>query len=211
MPDGTHFLLFGTAALVLLLVPGPVVLYTIARSVNQGRRAGLLSVLAAGLGDLCHVLAASLGLSAILLTSATAFSVVKYAGAAYLVYLGVRTLAGPQAQEASSLQVFAPSRIFWQGLVVSVLNPKTALFFLAFLPQFVEPGRSGIALQIVTLGALFVLMGIFTNGLYAVAAAAASSWFSGNAAFQRGQQYFTGSVYIALGVGPALAHGHSSE
>ncbi len=137
-------LAFITAAMALLLIPGPVVLYTVARSINQGRRAGFVSVLAAGIGDLCHVIAATLGLSAILLSSALAFSIVKYAGAAYLIYLGVRTLmTRPDPDQQISAPPQRLMRIFSQGIVVSVLNPKTALFFLAFLPQFVQPSSRG--------------------------------------------------------------------
>ncbi|MCG8352775.1 MAG: LysE family translocator [Chloroflexales bacterium] len=206
MPNLTSLTLFATTALVLLLIPGPVVLYTLARSINQGRRAGLISVVAVGVGDFCHVLMATAGLSAILLTSATAFNLVKYAGAAYLIYLGIRTLrTRDKAANVEHIVAASLSRIFSQGLIVSVLNPKTALFFLAFLPQFVDYSQGNAIIQILTLGTLFVLMGMATNSVYALASATASSWIKGNRAFQRGQKYFAGGAYIVLGVATAVS------
>jgi threonine/homoserine/homoserine lactone efflux protein len=196
---------FVPAALVLLLIPGPVVLYVLTRTLHQGRRAGLVSVAAAALGDLCHVIAATLGLSAVLLTSAIAFSLVKYAGAAYLIYLGLRTLLSgtetPEAEDATA----SPSRVFAQGVLVTILNPKTALFFLAFLPQFVDPSSASPGSQLLTLGSLFVLMGMATNGLYCSLASVAGSRVLGNRAFQRRQRYVVGGVYVALGVTTAMA------
>jgi threonine/homoserine/homoserine lactone efflux protein len=206
MPDRTTLVLFCIAALALLLTPGPVVLYTVARSIDQGRRAGLVSVLAAGIGDFCHVVAATLGLSALLMSSAIAFSLVKYAGAAYLIYLGVRTLvARHEPQQAPSAIPIQLTRVFSQGLLVSILNPKTALFFLAFLPQFVQPAHGAVAAQILLLGGLFVGIGICTNSLYAVLAGSVGAWLKRKARFGRTQRYFTGGVYIALGVTTALS------
>jgi threonine/homoserine/homoserine lactone efflux protein len=211
MPTATTFTVFAASALVLLLIPGPVVMYTLARSISQGRSAGLVSVLAAGLGDFCHVLAATVGLSAILMTSATAFNVVRYAGAAYLVYIGVRTLLAKESKEdATSVQATSLKRVFSQGVVVSVLNPKTALFFLAFLPQFVDPARGAAWLQILTLGVLFVTMGIITNSIYALVSSAASTWLKANRGFQRWQKYVAGGTYVALGVAAAFAGGEKT-
>ncbi len=212
MPEPRTIALFLVAAIALLLIPGPVVLYTVARSVAQGRRAGFVSVVAAGIGDFCHVAAATLGLSALLLSSALAFGVVKYAGAAYLIYLGIRTLAASD-DHAQHLAV-APQhlgRIFSQGLVVSVLNPKTALFFLAFLPQFVDPARGSASRQILLFGALFVGLGICTNGMYALLAGTAGAWLKGNRAFARGQRYFAGGIYIVLGLTTALTGAERSR
>ncbi|HSD83688.1 MAG TPA: LysE family translocator, partial [Anaerolineae bacterium] len=145
LPNLPVFLL---AALILLLTPGPAVLYIVARSLDQGRLAGLVSVLSIEVGNSVHVLAAALGLSALLLSSALAFSVVKYLGAAYLIYLGLRRLLSRDAaQPTATLQRQSLRRIFRQGVVVAVLNPKTALFFLAFLPQFVDPARGSAAAQ----------------------------------------------------------------
>ena len=199
-------LLFALAGLALLLVPGPVVLFTVARSLEQGRSGGLASVAAAGVGDCCHVLAAAAGLSALLLSSALAFDVVKYAGAAYLIFLGLRTLlaraGGAHAQ--APLRPQPLRRIFRQGLAVAVLNPKTALFFLAFLPQFVDPARGAVTLQILLLGALFVSMGVCTNSLYVLLASSASGLLKNNRRAQTGQKYIAGGVYLALGVTTAL-------
>ena len=212
MPETSTLVLFVVAAMALLLIPGPVVLYTVARSINQGRRAGFVSVLAAGVGDLCHVIAATLGLSAILLSSALAFSIVKYAGAAYLIYLGVRTLMtrpDPDQQVSAAPQRLA--QIFSQGMVVSVLNPKTALFFLAFLPQFVQPARGAASLQILVFGLIFVGLGIATNSIYALLAGSAGAWLKGSRAFLQGQRYFAGGVYIVLGLTTALTGSQKSR
>src|SRR5258708_11657602 len=156
------------ASLILLLTPGPAVLYIVARSVNQGRRAGLASALGVELGNSVHVLAATLGLSAILLTSALAFSIVKYAGAAYLIYYGIRTLLTPITTEVSLVEPTRNLRgTFSQGVVVGVLNPKTALFFLAFLPQFVNGGEGNLGVQILILGLIFVAIGVTADSLSA--------------------------------------------
>jgi threonine/homoserine/homoserine lactone efflux protein len=152
------------------------------------------------------VIAAALGLSALLMSSALAFGLVKYLGAAYLVYLGVRKLlvqeelSQPEVIERKRL-----ARIFYQGVVVNVFNPKTALFFLAFLPQFVDVSRGGVVGQILFLGFIFVALGICSDGLYALLAGTVGHWLRGNLGFLRAQCYFTGSVYIGLGVTTALS------
>ena len=204
LPNLPVFLL---AALILLLTPGPAVLYIIARSMDQGRLAGFVSVLSIETGNSVHVLAATLGLSAILLSSALAFTVVKYLGAAYLIYLGVRRLlTRNQEHEIASFQRQSLRRIFSQGVLVAALNPKTALFFLAFLPQFVDPSSGSVTLQLLTLGGLFVLMAIVTDSMYALLASTAGGWLKGNRSFLRADRYIVGSVYIGLGVTAALAH-----
>jgi threonine/homoserine/homoserine lactone efflux protein len=197
--------LFLFSALVLLLTPGPAVLYIVARSVDQGRKAGLASVLGVELGNSAHVLAATLGLSALLLTSSLAFSAVKYAGAVYLVYLGIRALRRPAALD------LAPAggpqnlgRAFFQGILVAALNPKTALFFLAFLPQFVDLSKGGASQQFLTLGLLFVAMAVVTDSLYALLSGAAGSWLRRSAWFARFQRYMSGSIYIGLGITAAV-------
>jgi len=198
--------MFLVATLILLLTPGPAVLYIIARSVDQGRQAGLASVLGVELGNSVHVVATALGLSALMLTSALAFSVVKYAGAAYLLYLGLRTLLRPTTIDAGPAE--APKSLrqtFLQGAVVATLNPKTALFFLAFLPQFVDASQGQVSLQFLTLGLLFVAMALTTDGLYALLSGTAGRWLRRSAWFQRFQRYVAGSVYIGLGVTAALA------
>jgi threonine/homoserine/homoserine lactone efflux protein len=206
MPALSTVALFLLAALGLLLIPGPSVLYIITRSVAQGKRAGLASVLGVELASVTHVAAAALGLSALLLTSAVAFSVVKYLGAAYLIYLGVRTfLAREESQQA---QVPAPksfSELFAQGFLVNLLNPKTALFFYAFLPQFVSPVRGPVAGQILLLGALFVLLACCTDCLYALLGSTVGRWLTRNARFRPIRRYVTGSIYIVLGVTAAVA------
>jgi threonine/homoserine/homoserine lactone efflux protein len=210
MLDLHSLMLFVVAAVIILVVPGPAVLYITARSMDQGRLAGFVSVLGVATGSVVHVVAAALGLSALLLSSAVAFSVVKYLGAAYLVYLGIRKLMVReelQTVEARSGQKL--SRIFLQGIVVNVLNPKTALFFFAFIPQFVDPARGSVALQIMLLGGLFAIMGVFSDGTYAVLAGTLGQWLKGNLKVLRAQRYFAGSVYIGLGLTTAFADARS--
>lgn len=193
------------AALALLITPGPAVLYITARSASQGRMAGLVSVLAIETANFLQAAAAALGLSAILLSSALAFDVVKYLGAAYLVYLGVRKLlASEDKAENGAVKRESPSRIYWQGFAVNILNPKTALFFLAFLPQFVDPARGNVIGQNLLLGAVFVGMAIVTDSLYALLASSLASKLTGNRRFQKGGRYFAGLVYIGLGITTAL-------
>ena len=194
------------AALILIVTPGPAVIYIVTRSVSQGWLAGLVSTLGIMLGGLVHVAASALGLSALLRSSAVAFELVRYAGAAYLVWLGVATLAGrremsePDRARAASLR-----RVFWQGALVNILNPKTALFFLAFLPQFVDPARGSLTLQMALLGLLFVAMAFVSDGAWALLGAAARSWLARHAAFLHAQRYVAGSVYVSLGLATALA------
>ena len=209
LPNLPVFLL---AALILLLTPGPAVLYIIARSMDQGRIAGFVSVLSIESGNSLHVLAATLGLSAILMSSALAFSIVKYLGAAYLIYLGIRRLlARDQGHEFAKVQHQSLHRIYSQGVLVATLNPKTALFFLAFLPQFVDPSAGSVSLQLLTLGGLFVMMAIVTDSMYALLASTAGSWLKRNQSFLRVDRYIVGSVYIGLGVTAALSHNTLSE
>ena len=211
MPDATTFGVFVAAALALLLVPGPAVFYVMARSVEGGRTAGLVSVLGVELGTLIHVTFAAAGLSAVLASSATAFSVVKWMGAAYLVWLGLRLLlsrgeerdGAPQARDETRL-----SRVFTQSVLVQVLNPKVALFFLAFLPQFVDPSRGAAWSQVVVLGATLAILGLFTDGLYALLGGTAGDWLkrrNERPGFRRGQRYVTGGVYLALGAATAIS------
>ena len=206
LPNLPVFLL---AALILLLTPGPAVLYIVARSLDQGRLAGFVSVLSIEVGNSVHVLAAALGLSAILLSSALAFSVVKYLGAAYLIYLGLgRLFTRENAHQPTAFQRQSLLRIFRQGVLVAILNPKTALFFLAFLPQFVDPARGSVTAQLLTLGCLFVLMAVITDSLYALLAGTAGHWLKSTRSFVRAERYVVGSVYIGLGVTAALADAH---
>jgi threonine/homoserine/homoserine lactone efflux protein len=207
VPDAASIGVFALAALALLLTPGPAVLYIVARSVEQGRLAGLVSVCGITTGTLVHVLAAALGLSALLASSALAFSAVKYAGAAYLIYIGVRRILDRAAAPAApgGLPRRSLGRLYRDGFVVNLLNPKTALFFLAFLPQFIDPSRGGAPFQVVFLGLLFALMGLASDGLYALAAGAAGRWVKRNGHYLRWERYLTGGVFIGLGVTAALA------
>jgi threonine/homoserine/homoserine lactone efflux protein len=198
--------LFIFASIVLLLTPGPAVLYIIARSVDQGRVAGLVSVLSIEVGNFSHAVAAAVGLSALLFSSATAFSVVKYLGAAYLVYLGVRKLFSKSANlQETHAETQSLRRIFSQGVTVAVLNPKTALFFLAFLPQFVDRSKGQVGLQLLTLGCLFVAMAIISDGMYALLASSAGQWLKSRRQVWLAERYVAGLIYIGLGVTAALA------
>lgn len=204
----TNLSLFLAASLALLLTPGPAVLYIVTRSVDQGRRAGLVSVLGIETGNLFHAVAAALGLSAILMSSALAFEVVKYLGAAYLIYIGIRKLLTPVHAEAVTIDTERSLRhIYTQGAVVAVLNPKTALFFLAFLPQFVEPARGQVTLQTLLLGLIFVTMAVFTDGGYALLSGTAGSWLKTSRWYLRFQRYVAGTIYIGLGLLAAASGG----
>lgn len=198
--------LFIFASIVLLLTPGPAVLYIIARSIDQGRAAGLVSVLSIEVGNFSHALAAAVGLSALLFSSATAFSVVKYLGAAYLVYLGVRKLfSNSTNMQETQVEPQSLRRIFSQGVTVAILNPKTALFFLAFLPQFVDRSKGQVGLQLLSLGCLFVAMAIVSDGMYALLASSAGQWLKSRRQVWLAEHYVVGLIYIGLGVTAALA------
>jgi len=206
MFDTASLIIFMTAALALLLMPGPAVLYIIARSIKQGRMAGFISALGIGLGGIFHVTFAALGLSTLLMRSALAFSVVKYLGAIYLIYLGIRTLTGKaQATDVQNIRVMSRSQIFIQGFIVNLFNPKTALFFLSFLPQFVNPSRGPAVTQIIILGAIFVSMAIFSDSMYAMVAGTAGHLLSGSLRQARTQKYLAGTIYIGLGISAAFS------
>lgn len=200
--------LFILASLGILLIPGPSVIYIVTRSLSQGRAAGLASVLGINLAALTYAVAAALGLTAILLASALAFSVVKWAGAAYLIYLGIRAFLSKGPLETLQLRKDSLPRIFAQGYMVNLLNPKMALFTLAFLPQFVDPAHGQVAVQFLALGGLFALMAIFSDGGYALLASGLGRWLRHNPGFLRRQKYLTGSIYIGLGLSSALTGSH---
>jgi threonine/homoserine/homoserine lactone efflux protein len=204
VPEPTTLAAFIVAAVALLLAPGPAVMFVVARSVEQGRRAGLTSVVGGALGNLVHVGAATVGLSAILASSSVAFSVVKYAGAAYLLYLGVRVLLSKETPDAVIGAAQPLRRVFSQAALVYALNPKTALFFLAFLPQFADPARGAVAPQLFLLGSLFVLLALVTDSGYALLAGSLSGWLRRNARVRRRQRYFAGGVYLTLAAATAL-------
>jgi threonine/homoserine/homoserine lactone efflux protein len=201
MPSVSTLGLFALAAIALLLVPGPSVLYVITRSVDQGRKAGLVSVLGLHTASIIHVTAAATGLSAVLLASATAFQLVKLAGAAYLVVLGVNKLLGRGAHERVGLAPASLRRIYGQGFVVNLLNPKTALFFVAFLPQFVKPERGPVAVQVCVLGLLFITLGLLSDSTYAVVAGTLAPRLRRRRADAVSRpERATGLVYIGLGI-----------
>lgn len=210
MPDASHLLLFSGAALALLVVPGPAVLYIVARSAAQGRRAGLVSVAGIHTGTVVHIVAAVAGLSAVIAASAAAFTAVKLAGAAYLVWLGIQAWRSP-ARHSDGRPEVTPVRstrkLYLDGLVLNVLNPKTAVFFLAFVPQFVDPDRGAASLQLVTLGVLFIVLGVISDGAYALLAAGAGARWRRSPGRGRAGRRLTGSIYIGLGAVTALSGG----
>jgi threonine/homoserine/homoserine lactone efflux protein len=209
MLDWSKLSLFISVTSILVFMPGPNTLYIIARSIQQGRRAGVVSSFGVQAGSLVHIAAAAFGLSALLLSSALAFSVVKYAGAAYLIYLGLKTLLTKEKMgTAQEVKRASLSRVFYQGVVVNVLNPKTALFFFAFLPQFIDPARGRAAMQVVSLGAILVVLGTLSDMTYALAAGSIGNWLRGNLRFLRAQRLFAGSIYLGLGAATALGGTH---
>lgn len=205
MPDTAHLLAFTGAALVLLLSPGPAVLFVVTRSVQLGRRAGFLAILGLSVGGLVHVVAAVVGLSAVVAASAELFTALKLLGAAYLVYLGIKTLAGQGEPERSAdAPPKARSRLFLDGLIVNVFNPKPALFFLAFLPQFVTPGGAPVQLQLAVLGLVFIALGLGTDSVYALLAGSARRFLIGSPRIWRAQRVVSGTIYLGLGLTAAL-------
>jgi threonine/homoserine/homoserine lactone efflux protein len=201
-PHSTALWVFAGAALALLAIPGPAVLYIVVQSAEQGRRVGLAAVAGVHLGTLVHVAAASAGLSAIIVASAVAFSVVKYAGAAYLIYVGVKRLLGRDEVIEDEVPTRSLRSAFTRGAIVNVLNPKTALFFLAFLPQFVDADRGAVWSQALVLGLVFVALGIISDSLYAVAAGTIGGMIRRRRTALR---YGSGLVFIGLGTAAALA------
>ena len=205
MPDFSHFAVFLGAAFVLVIVPGPAVLYITARSIDQGRLAGIVSVLGISVGTLVHLFAAAVGVSAILVRSALAFQTLRYAGAAYLVWLGVMKFRSARnATDVASAPRESLKQIFRKGVAVNILNPKTALFFFAFLPQFVDPSRPA-ASQIVILGLIFLALAVTSDSMYAIAAGSAATWLRARTSIVRRSAYAAGTVYIALGAMTALS------
>jgi threonine/homoserine/homoserine lactone efflux protein len=205
MPHPAAFGLFLAAALALAVTPGPAVLYIVTRSVSQGRWAGAVSCLGIALGTLVHVVTAALGLSAILASSAFAFGLVRYAGAAYLIGLGIRRLTRESAAPALVAEARTLRRIFWEGFVVNLLNPKTALFFLAFLPQFVDPAAGSSASQLLLLGGTFALVALCTDSAWSFLAGGAGAWLKAHPRFPRSERYVSGSVYLGLGLATAFS------
>jgi threonine/homoserine/homoserine lactone efflux protein len=198
VPSLPTLLLFAGSTLLLLAVPGPSVLYVVARTVEQGRTAGLVSVLGLEAGALVHVAAAAAGLSALVASSPAALTALRYAGAAYLIWLGIRALRCREDVAATRTGGASYRRLFGEGVLVDVLNPKTSLFFLAFLPGFVDEGAGPVALQVVVLGLVFVVLAALTDGAYALAAARVSRGVRRRS--HRGLAVASAGAYGALGV-----------
>jgi threonine/homoserine/homoserine lactone efflux protein len=206
IPSASNIGLFVGAALILLLIPGPAVLYIVARSMAQGRMAGFVSDLGIHAATLIHVIAAALGLSALLASSALAFSIVKYLGAAYLIWLGLKKIFGRvKDADSGALSRHSYARLFRDGFIVNLLNPKTALFFFAFLPQFAEPERGHLAVQITFLGLLFAGLGFITDGCYALLAGTAGNWLKRSRRFLEIERYVSGTLFIGLGLTAVFA------
>ena len=202
----SSLLLFVTGAAILLVIPGPAVFYIVSRSVGHGRAAGLVSAMGIAAGTLFHLAAATLGLSALLASSALAFQFVKYLGAAYLVYLGIRVLRSDVTLVLGAANGERQlAHIFGHGVLVNLLNPKTALFFLAFLPQFVAPARGHATLQILQLGVLFALMGWCSDSMWALLAGTVAERIRGCVRLRRTQRNLSGGALIALGLATAFS------
>ena len=200
MPSLDSVVAFAIASLALLVIPGPAVLYVINRSIADGRSIALAGVAGLELGNFVHVIAATIGLSAVIAASATAFGIVKWIGAGYLVFIGLRTLIKkPQAMEAQTTSL-SRGKSFTQGIIVNTFNPKVALFFLSFLPQFIDEKLGSAALQSLILGSMFVAIGLCTDGMYAILASALRTTLLRGKSLPFVQRYVAGSVFIALGL-----------
>jgi len=210
IPSSTNIMLFISAALVLLVIPGPAVLYIIAQSVEQGKKAGLISDLGIHTATLVHVIAAALGLSALLASSALAFDIVKYAGAAYLIWLGLKKIG----TRPSTINADTPiarrhyRKLYRDGFIINLLNPKTALFFLAFLPQFVDVDRGHVASQVVFLGTILIIVGFISDACYAIAAGTIGQWLRTSRTYLNIDRYLGGVMLIGLGIAAAFTGNH---
>lgn len=213
MPAIPTLLTFAVAATLLIIVPGPNVIYIITRGIDQGRRAAIASALGVETGMLFHIGAAVLGLSALVASSELVFNIVKYAGAAYLIWMGVTSirakvtnLDAPEIDRRASY-----GRVFAQGMVVNILNPKVGLFFIAFLPQFIDPGRGSSTAQILVLGGVFVAIAVISDLVYALASGSIGAWLSTRERIARQRDRFAGVIYILLGAVAALTGSSSAR
>ncbi|MEM7336925.1 MAG: LysE family translocator [Chloroflexota bacterium] len=205
MFEFSSLLIFISATVALLIVPGPAVTFIVARSIEHGRLAGFVSVLGIMTGSVVHVLLTALGLAALLLQSVVAFTVVKYLGAAYLVYLGIKSLrTKPETLTPEAGEQANPLRIYWQGFVVNLFNPKGVLFFVAFLPQFISPEAGNPTLQILILGLIFLTLALISDSVYVLLASAVRNALSGSLRVARFQKNFAGVIYIVLGLTTAV-------
>lgn len=213
MPSLSTLPVFVVASVVLLVIPGPAVLFIVARSGAQGRRAGLVSVAGVHTASIVHVMAAVAGLSAVVVASAVAFTAVKFVGGLYLIYLGAKCLRGARRTSSVAVPSIRPvRRLFGEAFVVSLLNPKVAIFFLAFLPQFVERGHGPIWSQTLVLGLVYIALGLCSDSMYALIGARVGRWLSGRAERMRASQYVEGGILVGLGVLTlALPHRHTKR
>jgi len=207
VPSASTRAVFAAASFALIVVPGPSVLYIVGASISQGRRAGLTSMLGVQAGGLIHVFAAAVGVSALIASSAEAFTIVKFAGAAYLVYLGVQRIRHAGEDDHTQQAPRSHAHLFRQGVVVNVLNPKVAIFFVAFLPQFIDPSAGTPGLQIVVLGLLFILIAMISDGTYALLAGTAAEHLRGSFRSRQRLDRISGTIIIGLGA-VAVLTGH---
>jgi threonine/homoserine/homoserine lactone efflux protein len=206
IPSANALGLFCLASVALAVVPGPAVTYIVTQSVDKGRRAGLASALGVASGGLVHVVAATVGLSALIASSAHAFTTVKLVGAIYLVYVGVRRILSKDVDAEVEQEPATERQLYLQGVVVNVLNPKTALFFLAFLPQFVDADRGSVPAQVAFLGLLFALIALASDAAYALLADVLARRLRRSGTGARIRRWLSGGIFIALGVTAATAH-----
>jgi len=209
MPEASTLLLFVGASLALLAIPGPAVIYVVTRSIEHGRTAGMVSMFGVETGTFAYALAAAAGLSGLIAASVTAFTVVKYAGAAYLLYLGVRKLL--ERDQPQDALPSGRSQLFLKGALVQLLNPKIAIFFVAFLPQFVHSSRGPVAVQILVLGTIFTLLAVLSDGAYVLLAGAVSGWLRTGRRARSRLAKLSGGVYIGLGLTAALSGSRPSH
>ncbi|MBA2517536.1 MAG: LysE family translocator [Solirubrobacterales bacterium] len=204
MPDQSTLVVFAAASLALIAIPGPSVIFIVTRSLEHGRRAGLVSMLGVEAGALIHVVAAAIGLSALLASSAVAFTIVKYVGAAYLIVLGLQALRSGRTGQVEPPPPVTRAKLFRQGAVVNLFNPKVAIFFLAFLPQFVDPARGAVALQAGLLGMCFIALAVLSDSVYALVAGSLGDHLRRSASLRRLLDRVSGFVYLTLGAAAAL-------
>jgi threonine/homoserine/homoserine lactone efflux protein len=211
MPRPETMYVFALACAGLVLLPGPALIFIVTRGVVHGRRGGLISTLGVETGNLVQVLAATVGLAAIVASSAEAFSVIKYLGAAYLIFLGIRALTGNgEDKDPAATPTRSPRRLYADGVIVGALNPKLALFLLAFLPQFIDPAVGPVWLQTLVLGLIFNVIAAIGDSLFALAAASAGGRLR-NWLHSRRLAQTSGVIYLGLGAVAALSHGESTK
>ncbi len=205
MPSGSAIALFCLASVALAVVPGPAVTYIVTQSIDKGRSAGLVSALGVASGGLVHVAAATVGLSALIASSATAFTTVKLVGAAYLIVVGIRRILNRDEDGEVPTEPTPHHQLYLQGVIVNVFNPKTALFFLAFLPQFVNPSRGSVAVQVAFLGVLFAAIALTSDVVYALLADLLAGRLRRSGTGAKLRRWVSGGIFIALGVTAATA------